>query len=151
MENQQLDQNTSKPEIKLNLNAIQQLKGAGRWSMFLAILGFFGLAIMFLFALFFGFSGAMIPMDNEMPFPMYLISIIYLLMIAVYFVPIYYLYQFSKKTSNIFSRPEENIVEDAFRYLRRHYQYLGILTIIIISIYIISAIIAVIGSFALFS
>jgi protein-S-isoprenylcysteine O-methyltransferase Ste14 len=151
MENQQLSQNQPELNIKLNMKAVMELKSAGRWSMFLAILGFFGLGIMFLIAILFGFSGGILPTGTNLNFPMYMVSIVYLVLIAIYFIPIYYLFQFSKRTSNILIRPDDSNILEAFSYLRRHYQYIGILTIIVLSLYIIGIIITVATSIALYS
>lgn len=81
-------------ETELTASAVSFLRESAKWSKFLAIIGFIGIGFMVLAAIIMGFSFA--SMGNEMgmmmPYPPILISLIYIVMAAVYFMPVYYLY-----------------------------------------------------------
>ena len=51
--------------------------------------------------------------------------------------PISYLYQFSENTKKAIENNDNNFIRDAFEFLKSHYKFMGILTIILLSFYAI--------------
>ena len=64
-----------------------------------------------------------------------LVSFIYILMIALYFFPLYYLYNFSVKMTESIKSASSMSMESAFENLKSHYKFMGIFMIVILSIY----------------
>lgn len=142
MENQ-FNQELEQKSVTIDKNGIEQLMELRKWSMFLSIVGFvfMGLAtIIMLVAL--STSGLMRSGFNS------LTIIPTLILICVYFFPIYYLYKFSSISKEALTVRGIYTLTDAFDYLKRHYKFMGIMTIVVLSIYAIFLLFAVLGGFA---
>lgn len=123
-------------KIELNEQAVDALKTSAKWSMFLAIMGFIGIAFMILGAIMMTSVMSMLP-ETPGPFGNMkgLISIIYIVMAALYFAPIYYLYKYAADMKNALLASSSDLVATALGYLKSHHKYLGISIIILISLY----------------
>jgi hypothetical protein len=144
MENQELVQNEEKT-LSLNQESISYLEEIRKWSFFLSIMGFIAVGFMVLASFFIGIIFSFIPDQSaEIPFPTYLFSVIYLVIAAVYFVPVYYLYQFSVKMKYALKQKANDFLENAFKYLKSHYKFIGIATIVMLVLYPIIIAVAVI-------
>ncbi len=114
------------------------LRETAKWSNFISIIGFIGIGLMVLASFFIGSIFSMIPNYNQaMPFPTFFLSGIYLILALIYFFPVYYLYQFSSKLKRAFAHEDNTTLESSFEYLKSHYKFLGIFTIVMISFYIL--------------
>lgn len=91
------------------------LMETAKWTKLLSILGFIGIVFMVI-------GGV-------------LLTTVYLVLAAIYVLPIYYLYNFSKNIKNALIFNNSNALDDAFLFLKSHYKYVGILSIVIISLY----------------
>ena len=69
--------------------------------------------------------------------------VIMILMAVLYFFPIYYLFTFSKLSKLAVDNNDGGSFSEAMRYLKMHYRYMGILMIVVLSIYVVILIIAV--------
>ncbi|WP_162183657.1 DUF5362 family protein [Wocania ichthyoenteri] len=72
-----------------------------------------------------------------MGFSMGYFGLIYVVMALIYFFPIYYLFNFSRKMKSALSTANKDDFKSAFTNLKSHYKYMGIFTIVIISIYVL--------------
>jgi hypothetical protein len=63
--------------------------------------------------------------------------IIILIMITIYFFPIYFLYNFSRYAKIAIVQNDHTAFVEAMRYLKLHYRYMGIIMIVILSIYLL--------------
>lgn len=140
--------------FELNLsNSIQgMLKETTNWTFFLSIIGFIGIGLMLLVGII--MSAVMGSMSNEFnPYqsigfnPAYL-GLIYVIMAAFYFFPVLYLFNFSRKMKLALRTKNNDDLTLAFSNLKSHYKYLGIFTIVIISLYVLFIFLAVIGAAA---
>jgi hypothetical protein len=117
------------------------LKETATWSYFLSIMGFIGIGIMVIFGIFFGaIMGSRIggnPYQN-IGFSMGYLGLIYVVFGLLYFFPVYYLFNFSKKMKSALKSNNNDDFKAAFLNLKSHYKYLGIFTITIISIYVLA-------------
>jgi len=77
-----------------------------------------------------------------------LIGGLYLLMAAIYFFPVYYLFQFSNKISKAFKQNDKHLLEDSFKNLKSHYKFVGVFALIFISFYIVIIFIGVFAGLA---
>ena len=127
-------------ELQLNDSAKGFLKETAKWTYFLSILGFIGIGLIVLLALFagalFAFIGNLIQETHNLGWVGgSFISVIYLIIAAIYFFPIYYLYNFSSKLKIALKNNDSAILANSFENLKSHYKYIGIASLIILSFY----------------
>ncbi|TDQ29785.1 DUF5362 family protein [Tenacibaculum caenipelagi] len=135
--------------IRLNNVAKEVLKEASKWANFLAIIGFIGVGFMVLMALFAGTIFSALPSSGyETVIGGVGFTIIYLLGAALYFFPVMYLYKFAKKTKTALLRNNEEELTEAFTNLKSHYKFIGVLTIVMLSVYAVMFLIAIVRGVA---
>lgn len=132
-------------EEKLSLNelAIAALRESAKWCMFLAIVGFIGIGFMVIAGLF--MAAAMSAVGNNPAFDSMngfgaikaYIGILYIVIAALYFFPIYYLYKYAAGTKQSLQSGNSDDLSDALVNLKSHHKFLGITTIVVISMYIL--------------
>lgn len=133
-------------ELKLNNHSIGFLKEIAKWANFLAIMGFIGIGLIVILAFFMGAFFSSIPNSGAIPFnagP--IMTVVYLLMAVLYFFPVLYLYRFADKMKTALARKEEDVLTDAFMNLKSHYKFIGILTIVMLSLYALGLLLALIA------
>ncbi len=132
--------------LQLQTAAQDYLRESAKWSMFLAILGFIGIGFMALMAIVMTSAMSMMP---EVPGPFGaikgLISIMYLVFAILYLFPIYYLYKYADNTKKALNSQNSELLTNAFSNLKSHHKFLGISAIVVISLYILAAVVMVIG------
>lgn len=134
---------------KLSLNdlAISALRESGKWSMFLAIVGFIFIGLFVLLGIFMSAVMSAIPATTDpyggamgtnpiMAMKSYF-GIFYIVMALLYFFPVYYLYNYAKGIKDALASGNENVLATALVNLKSHHKFLGIMMIVIISIYIL--------------
>ena len=123
------------------------LKETAKWTKFLAILGFVGIGLMVLGSLVMLFAPSSLMSNGDFPFGgKIFLMLLYLAFAVLYYFPISYLYQFSENTKKAIENNDNNAVRDAFEFLKSHYKFMGILTIILLSFYAIMIFIGLIGA-----
>lgn len=128
---------------KLTLNdlAVDSLRESAKWTMFLSIVGFIFIALMLIGGAILTVSLAALPDDSEFaaanPFGAVknFIGIIYLVMAAIYFFPVLYLYKYSKSVKEALNFNNSEVLGEAFQNLKSHYKFIGILTIVLLCLY----------------
>ncbi len=131
-------------QLEFSVQSKHYLNDARKWARFLAILGFIGVAIMVIMGLVMGmvmnsFGPGTVPGMGGMPFPPVIFSIIYFIVAVIYFFPVLYLFRFTTHIQKALTGSDSSRLSDAFRNLKAHYQFIGIIAIILIGIYIIGA------------
>ena len=141
----------SKPtELTLNNDAISFLKETAKWTNFLAIMGFIGIGLLVIIALFVGTIFSALP-EGTNPYSDIgagVLTFIYLLMAALYYFPVMYLYRFANKMKVALGRNDGENLTAAFMNLKSHYKFVGILTIVMLGLYALLIILALIGGLA---
>lgn len=123
------------------------LKETAKWTKFLAILGFVGIGLMVLGSLVMLFAPSSLMSNGDFPFGgKIFMMLLYLAFAVLYYFPISYLYQFSENTKKAIENNDNNAIRDAFEFLKSHYKFMGILTIILLSFYAIMIFIGIIGA-----
>lgn len=137
-------------ELHLNQTALDYLRESAKWSMFLAVLGFVGVGFLALMAIIMTSVMSAMP-ETPGPFGAVkgIVSILYIVIAVIYLFPIYYLYRYASNTKKAIYSKDSALLTDALGALKSHHKFLGIAAIIIISLYILMAIIMVIGFSAL--
>ena len=138
---------TELEQLTLTSRAKGFLKETAKWCKFLSILGFIGLGLLFLSSFFISTIYGSMPQATSMPFNLgTAMTIIYMLMIVIYIFPLYYLYQFSVKLKKAVTSKDDEVLANAFEMLKSHYKFVGVFTIIMLSIYILAGIVGLMGA-----
>ena len=139
---------TIDPVIKSHLNE------TARWGKFLAILGFIICGLIIIIGLFFGtiFSSLV----NRSPDLSYqgnmssgsfgaLAAVFYIIIAVVYFFPCLFLYRFSTKMKTALNGNEQTDLTLAFQNLKSLFRYVGVITVIVLAIYLVLFLFAVLA------
>ncbi|WP_299064631.1 DUF5362 family protein [uncultured Polaribacter sp.] len=124
------------------------LKETAKWGKFLSVIGFILIGLMLILAAFsttiFDMVGKMQPgIPENMGLTM---SITYLFLAFIYFFPVYYLLQFSNKMKKALATKNDEALAKSFEMLKSHYKFIGVFTIITISLYVLIIVAATFGS-----
>lgn len=140
---------TELEQLTITSEAKGFLKETANWCKFLSVLGFIGLGLLFLSSFFISSIYSNMPQAATMPFNLGIVmTVVYILIIAIYIFPLYYLYQFSLKLKKALLSKDDETLADAFEMLKSHYKFVGVFTVIILSIYILAGILGVMGFLA---
>ncbi|MFV5688987.1 hypothetical protein ACM55M_10230 [Flavobacterium sp. ZT3R25] len=129
-------------EMRLNESAKDFLKETAKWAHFLSILGYIGIGFIALAALFAGtlFSkfGNMAPGMGAIGSSIRIfITVVYLIIAILYFFPVYYLNKFGSNAKAAFRDNDSETLAASLEYLKSHYKYIGIMTLVVFSLYIL--------------
>ncbi|MCG6185912.1 hypothetical protein [Maribellus maritimus] len=161
-ENQETEQTQAeKPQttdevktLKITEEVSTYMNEAGKWGKFLAILGFVFMGLLVAGGFVMSIVFALIPTEGfgGLPFPTFLIGVFYLIIGAIYFLPILYLYRFSTGIKMALSLKNQHQFVKAFYNLKALYRFIGIFMIVIFAIYLLMIVIMIFaGLFAGFS
>ncbi|OFX87791.1 MAG: hypothetical protein A2W99_15860 [Bacteroidetes bacterium GWF2_33_16] len=145
MEKSDVQQTSSleKNELILDAKSIVYITETRKWAKFLAILGFVFLGLIILLGLFFLLIGSIFGGFLGV-FERVLIFLVYIAIGALYFFPVYYLFKFSFFIKKAVEKYEQKDLTIAFENLKSHYKFIGILTIVVLSLYVLIGIVAAI-------
>lgn len=134
-------------EMRLNNLSKEFLRETAKWANFLSILGFILIGLLVIIALFAGtlmstFSNGFGGSGMSGAF----VTILYLLMALLYFFPVYYLFKFASNMKKALAIDNEDALTKGFEYLKSHYKFIGIFTIILLSLYLILFFIGIAGA-----
>jgi amino acid transporter len=137
---------TELERLTITNTARNLLEETAKWCKFLAILGFIGLGLLLLSSFYISSIYSKMPQAVTMPFNFGIIMTIgYLFVVVLHIFPIYYLYQFSVKMKKALDSKNDDTLASGFEMLKSHYKFAGVFTIIVLSIYVLFAIVSVIG------
>ncbi len=126
----------SQPQLVIDAVSKNYLSEIQKWSKFLSIVGFIGLSLFVLILIIMSFFISEIDSNNDdFVLTNGLFLIVYLLIAALYFPPIYYMYKFSRNMNFALSNDSNKNMVEAFKYLKSQFKFFGIYTIVIIIIY----------------
>ena len=134
--------NTSGGSLVLTEQILAYLNETRRWAKFLAIMGFVGVGLIVILALSIGslvnFISSLSP--TPLPFPAFLLTVVYLFVALLYFFPVLYLYRFSTKMELALARKDQRELKSSFENLKSVFKFLGIMTIVVLSLYALAII-----------
>lgn len=143
--------NTHK-DLILNTEAKSFLKETAKWTHFFSILGFIGVGLFVLLGIFaslvFSFIEQTVTGASEIP--QNFLGLIYIAIAALYFFPVYYLYNFSKNIKVALEQSDNTLLTKAFENLKSHYKFIAIFTFVIIAGYLLSLLFFFVISFTAF-
>jgi hypothetical protein len=108
-----------------------------KWAKFLSILAFIGIGFIVILAIAFFFLSSSFSTPPNFPFGLGFFGVIYLAIGLLYFFPVYYLLKFSDNIKQGLKYNEQSVLDSGFGYLKSHFKYLGILIIVVFSIYLL--------------
>lgn len=121
-----------------------------KWGKFLAITGYVGIGLILLMAIGVMAMGSVSELVPGMGMNMGAFGLVYVVIAAFYFFPVYYLHQFSLKIREGLTSQDAESVTLAFQNLKSLFKFMGIFTIVILSIYallLIGGVLAAMASF----
>jgi hypothetical protein len=130
--------------FELDNDAVNHLAETRKWTKFISVLGFVFMGLMFIVVLILALIGG----SNINGGFSALTLLPLLLVCSIYFFPIYYLFQFSSYSGQALNTKDNGLLSKALRYLKMHYRFMGILVIIMVSLYTMVILIMIVtGSF----
>lgn len=127
---------TQLEQLTLNSDAKNFLKETAKWAFFLSVIGFIGIGFLVILALFSSVIFGSIPQAKVVPFNLGMaMTVVYLLFAVLYFFPVYYLMQFSNKMKKALASKNDETLAESFQMMKSHYKFLGVFTIITLSLY----------------
>lgn len=126
------------PELIISTDGREYLKVASKWATFLAVLGFIGTGFMVLAGIIMVVVSPMSKLGSTFGVPMSLLGGLYILLAALYFFPAFYLFKFASKSKIALDTINQNEFDNSLKNLKRMFKFLGIMTIVLISAYIIA-------------
>jgi len=138
-------------ELQLNETAKDFLKETAKWANFLSILGFVGIGLMLVFAVFAGsifsaMGSTMRGMGGMGGSFGVIMAFVYVFIAAIYFFPVYYLNKFAVNAKRAFRDNDSEALTNSFGYLKSHYKFIGILTVAILVLYGLIFVFGILGA-----
>jgi hypothetical protein len=125
--------------LTLPHSSVKHLLEIRKWTMFLSIVGFIFIG---LGAIVLPFWGVLVGKVGE--FGYFALTPV-VLMLVIYFFPIYYLYKFSSYAKQAERSLDPIAYDNAFLYLKKHYRFIGILLLVVLVLYVIIGLVAALG------
>ena len=130
--------------LQVSEDAKTFLEQAAYWARFLAIVGFIGIGLAAIGALFLIFgAGSFGRMGVGM-------GLMYVVIIGIYAVPIYYLFQFAKFGKDSVDLGDSGSLTESLRFLRANLRFVGIMVIIGMVFYGLILVISLFGAGSMF-
>ncbi|MCX6248394.1 MAG: hypothetical protein NTW10_11740 [Bacteroidetes bacterium] len=145
-------------KIELAGETILHMNEIRKWAQFLSILGFVTIGLLLLIGIIMIVASLFVAssIGSALQYDQFgligpLMGVFYFIFAVIYFFPVFYLYRFSQhaKHSLVHIGMAESSTEQmskAIAYLKKHYRYIGIMTIILLATYpvvIIGVIVAI--------
>jgi hypothetical protein len=142
--------NTNLFELQIDASAQSYLREAAKWAKFLSIVGF----VMCGFFVLFGIFAASILSSMGSQFGTTtmaagvgtMMTAVYVCFALLYFFPCLYTYRFSTHMKAALRSNDQQILISSFRNLKACYKFLGILTIVMLSIYLLALVFGGLGA-----
>jgi len=119
------------------------LKTSARWANILSIIGFIVIAFLFFGGIFsLTMSSFLSDFSDFSKVNMTAIGILYLVMAVFYIFPTYYLFQFGDKMRTALKNRVQSDIAESFKKLKSMFKFIGIMTVITITLSIASLVFA---------
>lgn len=127
----------------LSKTTLKWLHETAQWARFIAILGFIFTGFILLMAIF--ITPVLSYLNEEMTassgtdlqVSSITLAVTYVILAAIYFFPILYLFRFSNELIIAYKANDEENLNASFRYLKKHFKFIGVILIVILAIYIL--------------
>ena len=123
---------TQLEQLVLTSKAKGFLREISKWTFFFSILGFINIAL-FVLSPMLDLAGQ----QQGIPNLGLILGVFYLVIAILMIFPVVYLFKFSRKMKEALTTKSDAILADAFENLKSHFKFIGVLTIIVISLYVL--------------
>lgn len=125
-------------KIEIGTESFNNLNSVWRWTMFLSVLGFIFLGLLIVAGLAASlFLTTFKSREAAFGIPESLMIIIFIIIAAIYFFPVFFLFRFSKNIRDALHNLDPGKLSKGFRNLRSYFTYIGVMVIVVVSIYIV--------------
>lgn len=145
--NQPLDHGTV-DNLQLDSASVEFLRETAKWAKFLAIVGFVMIGLMVILSFFMGSFLSSMPGADLSPIPSAFYTVMYLIIAAIYVMPVLYLYRFATNMQAALKSQDQQSLQISLSNLKSHYKFIGILMLIVIGLYAIGFLFALVGGAA---
>lgn len=146
------DKNITSPVgvLQLTSESVGFLVTTAKWGKFLAILGFIVTGLLFVSGILMSFvlgklQDEMVPLN--MPIPPIVLSIIYILIAAIYVIPVIFLNTFCNNALKAINSYSNEYLTKSLKNLKNLFVFIGVSTVIILALYLI--VLVIVGSAAI--
>jgi hypothetical protein len=139
-------ENFTNTELSVTTSSKDFLLLASKWANFLAILSFIGIGLMVLGGLIVTIVGTTFSSFQTSAAPMGLFGLIYLLLALLYFFPTLYLFNFSQNIKKALVDSSQQNLDLGFENLKSLFKFIGIFSIVTISLYILLFVFAAVSA-----
>jgi magnesium-transporting ATPase (P-type) len=128
---------TEESKMELGAEILGSLNSIRKWTMFLSVLGFIFLGLIIVAGMATSiFLTTFKTREANLGIPESLMIIIFIIIGAIYFFPVFFLFRFSRNTRDAVQNRDIQKLTRGFRNLRLYFTYIGIMVIVVISIYV---------------
>ncbi len=135
--------------MQLTDQAKKYLLEASKWANFIAIVGFIAIGLLIIMSFSIGSIMANLPEGSLGGLSPKFFSFFYLIAAGIYFIPVFFLFQFGQKTKQALLEDDHNLLTFGLKKLRSHYKFVGVLFIIFISLYLFLILLGAFGALAM--
>ena len=136
-------ENPIENNMELGPGELKNLNSTRKWTMFLSVLGFIFLGLLIVVGVATStFLTAFKSKEVNLGVPESLMIVLFIIIAAIYFLPVLFLFHFSRNTRDAIHNHDKLKLEKAFRNLRTYFTYIGVLVIIVLTIYLLALVVA---------
>ncbi|MCA0382767.1 MAG: DUF5362 domain-containing protein [Bacteroidetes bacterium] len=126
-------------DVQIDETSKSYLIEIAKWSKFFGILGYILAALLLLVGFFIVFVGAGLSSAfDDLGVSGSFLGIFYIIIAALYFYPSYKMVQFAKHMPAGLYNQQQDLVTEAFANLKAVYRYFGIITIVVLGLYVLA-------------
>jgi heme/copper-type cytochrome/quinol oxidase subunit 2 len=130
-------------KIEIGSEILNKLDSTRKWTTFLSVLGFIFLGLIIVAGLTTSlFLTTFKTQEANLGIPESAMIIIFVVVGAIYFFPVFFLFRFSRNTRDAIQKLDSKKLSKGLNNLRLYFTYTGIMVIVVLSIYVIALIAA---------
>jgi heme/copper-type cytochrome/quinol oxidase subunit 2 len=138
-----METTTEDRKIEIGPEILDHLNSTRKWTTFLAVLGFIFLGLLLIAGLATSvFLKTFKTTEANMGIPESLMILLFIIIGFIYFFPVFFLFRFSRNTRDAIQNLDQNKLLKGFRNLRLYFTYIGILVIVVLTIYAVGLLFA---------
>lgn len=130
-------------KIEIGSEILNNLNSTRKWTTFLSVLGFIFLGLLIVAGLTTSlFLTTFKTQEANLGIPESAMIIIFVVVGAIYFFPVFFLFRFSRKTRDAILHLDSKKLLKGLNNLRLYFMYIGVMVIVVLSIYVVALIAA---------
>lgn len=130
-------------KIEIGSEILNNLNSTRKWTTFLSVLGFIFLGLLIVAGLTTSlFLTTFKTQEANLGIPESAMIIIFVVVGAIYFFPVFFLFRFSRKTRDAIQNLDSKKLLKGLNNLRLYFTYIGVMVIVVLSIYVVALIAA---------